>query len=54
MDQRTVPLKYFMIIIKASCSGGRLQLLMSEVWPLIIFALFTMSLAVLRFRKRLD
>jgi ABC-2 type transport system permease protein len=50
-----VPLKYFMIIIKAIVlKGAGLQLLMPEVWPLIIFALITLSLAVLRFRKRLD
>jgi ABC-2 type transport system permease protein len=50
-----VPLKYFMIIIKAVVlKGAGLQLLMSEVWPLVIFALATLSLAVLRFRKRLE
>jgi len=50
-----VPLKYFMIIIKAIVlKGAGLQLLMSEVWPLIVFALVTMLLAVSRFRKRLE
>ncbi len=50
-----VPLKYFMIIIKAIVlKGAGLQLLMAQVWPLVIFALITLSLAVLRFRKRLD
>jgi ABC-2 type transport system permease protein len=50
-----VPLKYFMVIIKAIVlKGAGLHLLMSEVWPLIIFALITMSLAALRFHKRLD
>jgi len=50
-----VPLKYFMIIIKAIVlKGAGLQLLMPEVWPLIVFALVTMLLAVSRFRKRLE
>jgi ABC-2 type transport system permease protein len=50
-----VPLKYFMIIIKAIVlKGAGLQLLMPEVWALVIFALVTMVLAVSRFRKRLD
>lgn len=50
-----VPLKYFMIIIKAIVlKGAGLQLLMPEVWALVIFALVTMVIAVSRFRKRLD
>jgi ABC-2 type transport system permease protein len=50
-----VPLRYFMIIIKAIVlKGAGLQLLMPEVWPLIVFALVTMVLAVSRFRKRLE
>jgi ABC-2 type transport system permease protein len=50
-----VPLKYFMIIIKAIVlKGAGLQLLMPEVWALVIFALVTMVMAVSRFRKRLD
>ena len=50
-----VPLKYFMIIIKAIVlKGAGLQLLMPEVWALVAFALVTMVLAVSRFRKRLD
>jgi ABC-2 type transport system permease protein len=50
-----VPLKYFMIIIKAIVlKGAGLQLLMPEVVALVIFALVTMVIAVSRFRKRLD
>jgi len=50
-----VPLKYFMIIIKAIVlKGAGLQLLMPEVWALIVFALVTMILAVSRFTKRLE
>jgi ABC-2 type transport system permease protein len=50
-----VPLKYFMIIIKAIVlKGAGLQLLMPQVWPLIAFALVTMVLAASRFRKRLE
>ena len=50
-----VPLKYFMIIIKAIVlKGAGLQLLMPEVWALVIFAIVTMAIAVSRFRKRLD
>jgi ABC-2 type transport system permease protein len=50
-----VPLKYFMIIIKAIVlKGAGLQLLMPEVLALVIFALVTMVVAVSRFRKRLD
>jgi ABC-2 type transport system permease protein len=50
-----VPLKYFMIIIKAIVlKGAGLQLLMPEVVALVIFALVTMVAAVSRFRKRLD
>jgi ABC-2 type transport system permease protein len=50
-----VPLKYFMIIIKAIVlKGAGLQLLMPEVWPLIVFALVTMLLAASRFNKRLE
>jgi ABC-2 type transport system permease protein len=50
-----VPLKYFMIIIKAIVlKGAGLQLLMPEVLALVIFALITMLVAVSRFRKRLD
>jgi ABC-2 type transport system permease protein len=50
-----VPLKYFMVIIKAIVlKGAGLQLLMPEVVALVIFALVTMVAAALRFRKRLD
>jgi len=50
-----VPLKYFMIIIKAIVlKGAGLQLLMPQVWALVVFAVVTMVLAVSRFRKRLD
>jgi drug efflux transport system permease protein len=50
-----VPLKYFMVIIKAIVlKGAGLQLLMPEVVALVIFALVTMVAAVSRFRKRLD
>jgi ABC-2 type transport system permease protein len=50
-----VPLKYFMIIIKAIVlKGAGLQLLMPQVWPLIVFALVTMVLAASRFTKRLE
>jgi ABC-2 type transport system permease protein len=50
-----VPLKYFMIIIKAIVlKGAGLQLLMPQVWPLIVFALVTMVLAASRFSKRLE
>jgi ABC-2 type transport system permease protein len=50
-----VPLKYFMVIIKAIVlKGVGLQLLMSQVWALMVFALVTMVIAVSRFRKRLD
>jgi len=50
-----VPLKYFMVIIKAIVlKGAGLQLLQSEVVALVIFALVTMVAAVSRFRKRLD
>ena len=50
-----VPLKYFMIIIKAIVlKGAGLQLLLPEVWALIVFALVTMLLAVSRFTKRLE
>ena len=50
-----VPLKYFMIIIKAIVlKGAGLQLLTHEVLALVVFALVTMTLAALRFRKRLD
>jgi ABC-2 type transport system permease protein len=50
-----VPLKYFMVIIKAIVlKGAGLQLLMPEVVALVIFALVTMVVAVSRFRKRLD
>jgi len=50
-----VPLKYFMVIIKAIVlKGAGLQLLRSEVVALVIFALVTMVAAVSRFRKRLD
>jgi drug efflux transport system permease protein len=50
-----VPLKYFMVIIKAIVlKGAGLQLLRSEVLALVIFALVTMVAAVSRFRKRLD
>jgi ABC-2 type transport system permease protein len=50
-----VPLKYFMIIIKAIVlKGAGLQLLVPEVSALTIFALVTIVIAVSRFRKRLD
>lgn len=50
-----VPLKYFMIIIKAIVlKGAGLQLLTNEVLALVVFAVVTMTLAVSRFRKRLD
>jgi ABC-2 type transport system permease protein len=50
-----VPLKYFMVIIKAIVlKGAGLQLLMPQVVALVIFALVTMVMAVSRFRKRLD
>jgi len=50
-----VPLKYFMVIIKAIVlKGAGLQLLMPEVVALVIFALVTMVIAVSRFHKRLD
>ena len=50
-----VPLKYFMVIIKAIVlKGAGLQLLRSEVVALVIFALVTLVAAVSRFRKRLD
>ena len=50
-----VPLKYFMVIIKAIVlKGAGLQLLMPQVVALVIFALVTMVAAVSRFRKRLD
>src|SRR5512136_2217380 len=49
-----VPLKYFMVIIKAIVlKGAGLQLLQSEVVALVIFALVTMVAAVSRFTKRL-
>jgi ABC-2 type transport system permease protein len=50
-----IPLKYFMIIIKAIVlKGAGLQLLTSEVWALVIFAVVMVVLAVSRFRKRLE
>ncbi len=50
-----VPLKYFMIIIKAIVlKGAGLQLLTSEVWALVVFAVVMVVLAVSRFRKRLE
>jgi len=50
-----VPLKYFLTIVKAIVlKGVGLQLLIPEVLALVAFALATMVVAVLRFRKRLD
>jgi hypothetical protein len=44
-----------MIIIKAIVlKGAGLQLLTSEVWALVVFAVVMVVLAVSRFRKRLE
>lgn len=50
-----VPLRYYLIIIRALLlKGVGLPALQNEVIALIIFAVVIMSIAALRFRKRLD
>lgn len=50
-----VPLKYFLIVIRSLLlKGVGIEAIQSEVIALIIFGLVIMTLAALRFRKRLD
>ena len=50
-----LPMRYFLVIIRSvMLKGVGLPVLMNEVLALLFFAVVIMSLAALRFRKRLD
>ncbi|HSD83750.1 MAG TPA: ABC transporter permease, partial [Anaerolineae bacterium] len=52
---RLIPLRYFLIIVRAILiKGVGLAAVTNEVLALIVFGIVVMSIAVLRFRKRLD
>ena len=49
------PLTHFVRIIRGILlRGATLGEVSRDLWPLLVFFLVTMSLSVLRFRKRLD
>jgi len=49
------PLTHFLRIVRGiMLRGASLADVVRGVWPLLLFFLCTMSLATLRFRKRLD
>jgi ABC-2 type transport system permease protein len=50
-----IPLRYFLTIVRAIVlKGVGIEAIMGDVIPLIIFGIFIVGAAVLRFRKRLD
>jgi ABC-2 type transport system permease protein len=50
-----LPMRYFLVIIRSILlKSAGLAAMQNEVIALLIFAIAIMSLAVLRFRKRLD
>jgi ABC-2 type transport system permease protein len=50
-----LPMRYFLVIIRSvMLKGAGLLVMMNEVLALLAFAVVIMSLAALRFRKRLD
>jgi ABC-2 type transport system permease protein len=55
MISRLLPLTYFLFIVRSIViKGVGLELLIPEVIALIVFSLFLMGMAALRFRKSLD
>jgi ABC-2 type transport system permease protein len=55
MVSYVLPMRYFLVIIRSvMLKGVGIASIMNEVLALLAFAIFIMSMAALRFRKRLD
>ena len=50
-----IPLTYFLKIVRGIVlKGVGLQVLLPNLWPLVLFGAFVFSASILRFRKQLD
>lgn len=50
-----IPLRYFLVILRGIfLKGIGLKYLWNDVWPLMLFAVVTLTLSVARFRKKID